>query len=66
MRTLTLYANECGMQTDMHSGKPTIAPDTARQFVDEYAPWAARWKLVCGGIKCWESVDDYERWAAQK
>jgi len=66
MRTMTLYSAEHGMPADMHSGKPIIAPETAQALVDQHAPWAARWKLVCGGIKCWESVDDYQTWKNQR
>lgn len=35
MRTMTLYNTECGFPADMHTGKPTISPETARQFVEE-------------------------------
>jgi len=66
MRTLTLYANECGFPVDMHTGKPIIAPDTARQYVEEYCPWACRYELVSGGIMCWESADEHAQWRQQK
>jgi len=65
-RVLILYANECGFPVDMHTGKPIIAPDTARQYVDRYCPWASVYELVRGGIRVWESRDDHARWLAQR
>jgi len=53
-RVLILYANEFGMFTDMHTGKPIVSPETANALVDSYAPWAQCYQLVRGGIKCME------------
>jgi len=66
MRTMTLYANELCLPTDMHTGAPTISTATAQDLVDNYAPWAARWERVSGGIKCWESVDEHLRWREER
>lgn len=64
MRTMTLYANEMGIAVDA-DGVPVIDTATAQQYVDRYAPWAAAWEIVCGGIMAWEDADEHRRWRSQ-
>jgi hypothetical protein len=42
-----------------------VQANTARQ-ARKLAPWAARVAKVCGGYKCFESVQDWATWKNQR